>query len=503
MGYGPVQAGQRVTYASLLDVLVEVAECRVAPCQTARFPFVARSGEPPRSIHEFSVLSDNPDFDPGWAHIVKVTDGTHSPRYILEIRPVNVKHSQYGTYPIWIRWDKPGASQPAIGRCTLIIKPCVRLRGKPTFKTWPGGVITLSLENCGGVGIDISVSITHHGSSWSTGWEFELDTGDGPFKFKETFEPPADGRGGQFDLEVSAAGIPLIQESIRPNNFRIPLKHAIAAAVVLIGAAVGITLANVLPGHLIPQSISFTSQPSSPTVKTPYLVSARGGGSGNPVIFTINPPSAAVCSLSGSAAVTFLHPGTCVIDANQIGNDKYLAAPQAQQKITVTQGPTPTPTSTPTSPTPTSPTPTSPTPTSPTPTAVVVPSVIGQSQAQATSTLQAQGLAVTAASTSSCSAKDNGLVVSQDPSAGTSVAAGTSVGIGVCNATTPMVPSVIGQSQAQATSTLRAQGLTAIPANAASCSPADNGFVVTQDPAAGTSVPQGTSVTIYVCYYVP
>jgi hypothetical protein len=162
--------------------------------------------------------------------------------------------------------------------------------------------------------------------------------------------------------------------------------------VVLIGAAVGITLANVLPGHLISQSISFTSQPSSPAVKTTYLVSARGGGSGKPVIFTIDPPSAAVCSLSGSAAVTFLHPGTCVIDANQVGNDKYLAAPQAQQKITVTQGPTPTPTSpTPTAPTPTAPTPTAPTPTAPTPTAVVVPSVIGQSQAQATSTLQARG----------------------------------------------------------------------------------------------------------------
>src|SRR5439155_10378398 len=126
----------------LLDVLVEVPERRVVPGQTACFPFVARSGEPPRSIHEFGVLSDNPDFDPGWAHIVKATDGTHSPRYTLEIRPSNVRHSPYGTYPIWIRWDKPGVSQPAIGQCTLIIKPCVRLRGKPTLKTWPGGVIT-------------------------------------------------------------------------------------------------------------------------------------------------------------------------------------------------------------------------------------------------------------------------------------------------------------------------------------------------------------------------
>ena len=151
------------------------------------------------SIHEFSVFSENPDFNLGWVHIVKATDGMRAPRYTLEIRPANVRHSQYGTYPIWIHWDKPGASRPVIGRCTLVIKPCVRLIGKPAFKTWPGGVISMTLENCGGVGIDISVSITHHGSSWSNGWEFELETGDGPFKFKETFEPPADGRGGEFD----------------------------------------------------------------------------------------------------------------------------------------------------------------------------------------------------------------------------------------------------------------------------------------------------------------
>ena len=294
--YGTLQVGQRVTYASLLDVLVEVPECRVVPGETARFPFVARGAEPPCSIHEFSVFSENPDFNPGWVHIVKATDGMRAPRYTLEIRPVNVRHSQYGTYPIWIRWDKPGVPQPAIGRCTLVIKPCVRLKGNPTFKTWPGGVISLTLENCGGIGIDISVSITHHGSSWSNGWEFELETGDGPFKFKETFDPPADGRGGEFTLDVSAAGIPLIHRSIRPNNFGIPGKHAAAAAVVLIGAAVGITLANVLPSHLVAQSISFTSQPSGPAVGARYLVSARGGGSGNPVTFTVDSPSAAVCS---------------------------------------------------------------------------------------------------------------------------------------------------------------------------------------------------------------
>jgi hypothetical protein len=38
--------------------------------------------------------------------------------------------------------------------------------------------------------------------------------------------------------------------------------------------------------------------------------------------------------------VAFNQPGTCVIDANQAGNDKYQAAPQAQQQITVKLGQT-------------------------------------------------------------------------------------------------------------------------------------------------------------------
>ena len=321
------------------NIVVEVPERQVVPRETARFPFSVRGGERSYSIHEFSVSSDNPNFDPRWAHIAKETDGMRSPRYILEIRPANISRRQYGTYPIWIRCDAPDASQPAVGRCTLIIKPCIRLTGKPTFRTWPGGVLSMSLKNCSGAGIDVSVSVSHHGSSWSKGWEFELETGDGPFKFKETFEPPADGKGGKFELKVSAEGFPLAQRTIRPWRNIVPTpKQALTAAVVLITAVVGITLAKVLPGPaLTAQSISFTSEPSSTLVDTTYGVTAKGGGSGNPVTFSSGSPDA--CSVSG-ATVTFIKPGDCVIDANQAGNDKYSPAPQAQQKIIVTATPT-------------------------------------------------------------------------------------------------------------------------------------------------------------------
>ena len=259
-----------------------------------------------------------------------------SSRYILEIRPANIGRQQYGSYPISIRCAAPDAFQHAIGQCTLIIKPCARLTGKPTFRTWPGGVLSMSLENCGGVPIDVSVSISHHGSSWSKGWEFELETEDGPFEFKETFEPPADGRGAEFDLDVSAEGVSLIHMPLRPRNFFVARKHIIVAAVVLIAAALGITLAKVLPGPaLTSQSISFTSEPSRPTTGATYVVTAKGGGSGNPVTFSIDAQSASTCSVAGTT-VTFGRSGDCVIDANQAGNDQYSPAPQAQQKITVT-----------------------------------------------------------------------------------------------------------------------------------------------------------------------
>jgi hypothetical protein len=218
---------------------------------------------------------------------------------------------------------------------TLTIKPCLRLKGKPTFKTWPGGELSLSLENCGSVSIDASVSVSHHGSSWSTGWEFELETEDGPFKFTETFEPPADGRGGGFNLSISAARIPLIQLPLQAKRFAINRKHVVTAAIVLIGAVIGIILTTVLSGPALPaQLISFTSQASSPVVGSTYTVTAHSGGSGNPVTFTIDLASTSVCSISG-ATVTFNQPDTCTIDANQLGNAQYQQAPQAQQLVAV------------------------------------------------------------------------------------------------------------------------------------------------------------------------
>ncbi|HXQ58986.1 MAG TPA: G1 family glutamic endopeptidase, partial [Acidimicrobiales bacterium] len=87
---------------------------------------------------------------------------------------------------------------------------------------------------------------------------------------------------------------------------------------------------------LTAQVITFTStSPSAATVGgTGYNVSATGGGSGIPVTFAIDPSASSVCSITG-ATVSFNGVGTCVIDANQVGNATYSAAPQAQQSFSV------------------------------------------------------------------------------------------------------------------------------------------------------------------------
>jgi hypothetical protein len=92
----------------------------------------------------------------------------------------------------------------------------------------------------------------------------------------------------------------------------------------------------------IPQSITITSQPAGDAYQgVTYVVTARGGGSGNPVTFGVDASSTkSACTIS-DARVTFGLPGRCVIDANQAGNARYQRAPQVQQTIGVTSVSTP------------------------------------------------------------------------------------------------------------------------------------------------------------------
>jgi streptogramin lyase len=83
-------------------------------------------------------------------------------------------------------------------------------------------------------------------------------------------------------------------------------------------------------GTLGMQTITF-SLPSQATLNVPITLSATGGGSGNPVVFTVvSGPG----RISGNT-LTVTAIGTVTIAANQAGNANYAAAPTVQRTTTV------------------------------------------------------------------------------------------------------------------------------------------------------------------------
>jgi surface antigen len=88
-----------------------------------------------------------------------------------------------------------------------------------------------------------------------------------------------------------------------------------------------------------PQVITFTSTaPTDAVYGGTYEVSATGGGSGNPILFSIDASASNVCSVTGST-VSFIGTGTCTVNANQAGDANYLAAAEVSQGFTVSQAP--------------------------------------------------------------------------------------------------------------------------------------------------------------------
>jgi hypothetical protein len=85
-----------------------------------------------------------------------------------------------------------------------------------------------------------------------------------------------------------------------------------------------------------PQSITIGARtPTGSPVGSSATLGATGGGSGNAVTFAVDPTSdPGVCKVTGNT-VTYLAVGTCVLDANQVGDATYAPAPQVTESITV------------------------------------------------------------------------------------------------------------------------------------------------------------------------
>src|SRR6184192_2614533 len=143
----------------------------------------------------------------------------------------------------------------------------------------------------------------------------------------------------------------------------------------------------------------------------------------------------------------------------------------------------------------------------PPPTQVAVPNVVGQTQAAATSAITSAGLTAGTVTQQSSTTVASGNVISESPAAGTSVASASAVNLVVSSGATPPPPPpppvVVGQTQAAATSAITSAGLTAGTVTQQSSTTVASGNVISESPAAGTSVAKGSAVNLVVSSGAP
>jgi beta-lactam-binding protein with PASTA domain len=150
-----------------------------------------------------------------------------------------------------------------------------------------------------------------------------------------------------------------------------------------------------------------------------------------------------------------------------------------------------------------------PTPSPPPPAATVtVPDVFGQTLSAARKAIRKAGLVTEVRHTNA--SQPRGTVVSQLPRPNQTARRGAHVLINISNgsttspsqptttATATSVPSVIGEDEATARADLTAARFKVVTVDQPTADPSQNGVVINQNPAAGTRVPAGSQVTIYV-----
>ena len=134
-----------------------------------------------------------------------------------------------------------------------------------------------------------------------------------------------------------------------------------------------------------------------------------------------------------------------------------------------------------------------------------VPNVIGDTASAARAALSAAGFSVHSMTVTS--KQPAGTVISQSPQGGTQAAPGSLVSIEVAKAPPPpppkttKVPDVTGGTAAAARSALTAAGFTVTVIHQAVTDKSQNGTVLSQSPAGGSSAQKGSTVTIVVGRY--
>ena len=133
---------------------------------------------------------------------------------------------------------------------------------------------------------------------------------------------------------------------------------------------------------------------------------------------------------------------------------------------------------------------------------VKVPSVVGQPQGDADTTLRAAGFGVSITERESSTAEP-GTVISQDPAGGSEAERGSTVAIVVAKkATTAPVPNPVGTDESTAIDRIQGEGFRVSIERVPVSDEADEGTVVDQNPTGGRAK-VGSTVTIVVGRYVP
>ncbi len=127
-----------------------------------------------------------------------------------------------------------------------------------------------------------------------------------------------------------------------------------------------------------------------------------------------------------------------------------------------------------------------------------VPNVVGMTQAAAAAAIANAGLIVGTVTQQLSTTVPAGSVISQDPIAETTVAAGSAVTLVVSSGAPVSVPDVVGLTQTAAAATITNAGLILGVVTQQSSATVPAGSVISQSPAAGTSVADGSAVNLVV-----
>jgi serine/threonine-protein kinase len=131
-----------------------------------------------------------------------------------------------------------------------------------------------------------------------------------------------------------------------------------------------------------------------------------------------------------------------------------------------------------------------------------IPDVRGQPYESAASALQGAGFKVARRNVDST--EPAGTVIDQQPSAGNTAPAGSTITLSVSKGPVDQpIPDVTNQAEADAVSALESSGFKVNVVREAIDDPALDGFVIRQDPAGGDEAPQGSEVTIVVGQFTP